>query len=429
MIKNMEFNIWAVFRHYYPNFAGTAVQGQMIFNQMVEDGYKVQVIAAADHKAKELAGKEIYKDNLKIKYLPVIHRRNWYSSRNYSFVRKLSAYINGLINNLSYSLQVSRLLWRNGQINDIVHLHSINEFSFLIEWCVKVRGMHPLVHMTLLGSDDPKSILQKGKPLFKYLTFLSFHLSEAIISLSSAQTESCRQAGIDMNKVHEIPCAVNLQVFHPISQEERSQIHGLLNLPANRRYIVFVGSALYRKGIEILIRSFIQVASQVHDVDLLIVGPNDFSDNSRHEPSRAQLICDLKEELVEAGCSSRVKWVGSVDNVYAYLQAAEIFCLPSRREGFGIVIIEAMAIGLPVVTSRLEGVTTDHFEQYREGIFVDSFNPHEYASVFLQLLTDHALAEQIGQAANTIAKKKFGLDLIADKFTQLYIKLSGGVHV
>lgn len=288
--------------------------------------------------------------------------------------------------------------------------------------------MHPVIRMTLVGSDDPASFRGGMKKVLGILRLEAFRRAEAIVSISSALTNSCHSAGLDPDKVVQIPNGVDLHRFHPLSELEQANLRAALGLRTDQRYIVFVGSALHRKGIDVLIRAFIQVARRVNDVELLIVGPCDFGDHTRHIRARQQLVADLKQELEQAGLSSRAHWIGKVDNVHECLQAADVFCLPTRREGLGTVIAEAMAVRLPVVVARLEGVTTDLIHSESQGILIAGHDPNHYADALLRLLEDSTAANVMGNSAQVRAEREFSLELAAQRYAELYRKLAGVTH-
>jgi glycosyltransferase involved in cell wall biosynthesis len=178
----------------------------------------------------------------------------------------------------------------------------------------------------------------------------------------------------------------------------------------------------------VLIRAFIGLTELISDVDLLIVGPCDFSDYRRYPPARQQMVSELKQEIAQAGLSPHVHWIGKVDKVHEYLQAADVFCFPTRREGFGFVIAEAMAVGLPVVVARLEGVTTDIIRSEDEGLLLTDHDPETYANALSRLLRNPALMNRMGNAARARATSQFDLDTVAQRFAQLYRELAGVAH-
>jgi glycosyltransferase involved in cell wall biosynthesis len=330
-----------------------------------------------------------------------------------------------LISNLSQSLQSVWILLRRGRPGDIVQLYSCNEFSFLVTSLARVRGMHPVMRMTLIGFDDPTSIAQHPSRWRRTLKLRAFRQAEAMIGCSTAQVDSARSAGFGGERVVRIPGGVDLVEYFPVGASERSRLCESLHLNERKRYIIFVGSAIRRKGIDVLVRAFVSVARQLEDVDLLVVGPSDFGDSGRNAPARQELITQLKRELTEAGVASRVHWTGCVDNVHQHLQISSAFCFPTRREGFGHVTAEAMAVGLPVVVSRLNGVTTDLVCTDEVGMLIAGHQSIDYADALLGLLMDPARARRMGAAARARAVSEYDLEIAVQRYARLYQRLAG----
>ena len=423
MIKHdMTIHIWVIIRLYYPNFSGAAIQAHQIFSKLVRQGFSVTVLTTGHFAATSLRGQRTRRDGIDIRYLRKIRHKNWASVAEAGTLRKIIAYLEGLLGTFSFGIHTAWTLLREGQPDDIVRVYSPDQFSFLPVWTAKVKGMHPVLHMTLLNSDDPGSIKEHWDKFSGVLRQESFYRAEAITGYSSEQIRSCLSAGLDSRKVFQIPAGVNVSKFMSSSTEERIIIRKRLGLKSDSRFIVFVGNAIARKGLDVLVAAFLQIRSQISGVELLIVGPYDFSD------PRYKLASDLKDELEAADYLSHVHWIGRVDNVHDYMRAADIFCLPTRREGFGIVIIEAMAAGLPVVVARLEGVTTDIIQSDREGILITDHIPSDYAGALLRLLRDPSMAKSMGNAARERVINEFSLEHVVERYAQLYRELAGVNH-
>jgi len=425
---NQATRVWALFREYDPDFSGAAIQGHQVLRRLVGQGLSVVVLTAGDRASRVFRGQEILRDGITIRYLPVVPRKEWRFLIRWPFLRKLAVYLNSLVSGLSLDVRSTWLLWREGREHDIVQLNSTNALSFLPVWAARARRMHPIISMTLVGSpDDPSSFHGGIRNTLRILKLEPFRRAEAIIGYSSALTNSCRSVGLDSSAIVRIPCGVDLQSFHPVSKTEQGDLRRKLGLKPDLRYIVFVGSAHFRKGIDVLVRAFIQVAERLADIELLIVGPCDFTDLSHNLPSRQQLVSELKQELAQCGYSLRAHWVGRSHAVSEYLQAADVFCLPTRREGFGIVIAEAMAVGLPVVTARLEGVTTDIIRSEREGLLISGHDPSAFAEALLRLLNDPGRARTMSRRARARAVSDFSLETTAQRYSQLYRRLASAI--
>ena len=120
-------------------------------------------------------------------------------------------------------------------------------------------------------------------------------------------------------------------------REHRAAARARLGYRDEDRVVVFVANELERKGFDPLL----EAAALLGDVHLLVVGRVD--------------VGPYQERIERLGLAARVQAVGSVDDVVAYHAAADVFALPTRYEPWGLVIVEALAAGLPVVTTRLAG--------------------------------------------------------------------------
>jgi glycosyltransferase involved in cell wall biosynthesis len=198
-----------------------------------------------------------------------------------------------------------------------------------------------------------------------------------------------------------------------------------LALNPSRRYLLFVGEAIFRKGLDVVIEAFIRLCRTMEDVDLLIVGRNRFSENGFGADQNNRLIEALKQNLAAAGCADRVHWIGLADNVQEYMQIANIFFFPTRREGLPNVVGEAMASGLPVLASHLEGITTDFFENGGGGgLLVRGYDPGDYTARLESMFTDRAGLGELSVEARRRAVSAFSNRAVVATYISLYSELA-----
>lgn len=140
-----------------------------------------------------------------------------------------------------------------------------------------------------------------------------------------------------------IPCGTNLKLFYPVA-DARAQ----LNLPADEPIVLYVGRFDRRKGIETLVAAM----AQIPQGQLLLVGG---SDPQRSDGAERRRIEGLVQEY---NLGDRVTFVGQIDHEYlaVYYSAANVCVVPSYYEPFGLVAIEAMACGTPVIASAVGGL-------------------------------------------------------------------------
>jgi glycosyltransferase involved in cell wall biosynthesis len=130
-------------------------------------------------------------------------------------------------------------------------------------------------------------------------------------------------------------------------------------------------------------------------------------------------IDDIKAEVREHDLN--VRFVGRTDEVEEYLKCSDVFVLPSRKEGFGNVILEAMACGVPPVVSYMDGVSSETVKHGIDGLVVNDVS--ELAGAIDKLLGDAGLAGLMGTRARAKAVESFDLNKIADRYYGLYASL------
>jgi glycosyltransferase involved in cell wall biosynthesis len=121
-----------------------------------------------------------------------------------------------------------------------------------------------------------------------------------------------------------------------------------------------------------------------------------------------------------------VRFTGVVDDVESYLRAADVFVFPSRKEGFGTVMVEAMAAGLPCVVAPIDGIAATVFDHGRDGVIVPGEDPERWAGEIAALLDDPARAARLGESARAKAVGRYGFGVVCDRYEALYEALLSG---
>ncbi len=203
-----------------------------------------------------------------------------------------------------------------------------------------------------------------------------------------------------------IPNGVDLQHFSPEVAPIEKYRDGKLN-------ILFIGRLERRKGLIYLLRAYRQVKEEMPNSRLIIVGPG-------------TTLRKTYEWWVERSGVKDVVFEGYVSNAELprYYQTADIFCAPALgRESFGIILIEAMAMGKPVVASNIKGyasVLTDG----AEGLLVTPKDSRELAQALLTLMDNEALRQQMGVKGKAKAKE-YGWDRLSQRIVDYYGQVLG----
>lgn len=170
--------------------------------------------------------------------------------------------------------------------------------------------------------------------------------------------------------------------------------------------VISIGRYAYEKGNDLLLKAWSIVEKSCKDWTLDIYGMG-------NQTPYKELMKKL--EIDETRCHLH----GSLTNVKdAYLNSA-IFTLPSRFEGFGLVIIEAMACGVPVVAFDCENGPRNIVTNNQDGILVKPFDVDEYAASLLRLMRDDQLRAQIGNRAYE-SSKRYSIEDIAQQWKDLF---------
>jgi len=156
--------------------------------------------------------------------------------------------------------------------------------------------------------------------------------------------------------------------------------------------ILFVGVAWERKGGPDLLKAFELVLRDHPDAHLTIVG------------------CSPKVALPNVSVVGKIP----LDEVAEYYQKATVFCLPTHLEPFGVVFIEAMSFGLPVVAPNL-GAIPDFIEDGRNGYLYKPGNTQEIADALIRLLDDPALCRKFGEAGYLLVKERYTWQKVCQK--------------
>ncbi len=277
---------------------------------------------------------------------------------------------------------------------DVVHLHFPNPAAILAYLAARRNG--PLI-VTYHSDIVRQKIMGRGfQPILD--RFLS--RAAAIIVTSNEYIESSSVLRRFRERCRVIPLGIETEKFELVDETAVRNIRAQFG----DRIVVSVGRLIYYKGFEHLIRAMKNV-----DGRLLIIGDG---------PLRAA----LNETARDSGVSERVTFLGEMDNVAPYLQAADVFALASvaRSEAFGIVQLEAMACGKPVVNTRLASGVPFVSIDGLTGITVPPADADALASAINRLLGDAALRTQLGAAGRLRVEEEFRADLMALRTLELY---------
>ncbi|MGD9215001.1 MAG: glycosyltransferase [Desulfobacteraceae bacterium] len=178
---------------------------------------------------------------------------------------------------------------------------------------------------------------------------------------------------------------------------------------ADEPMILFLGRINFKKGLDLLVQAFSEVAAVLDDAVLVIAGP----DNNGY----AKVVHGW---IAARGLSDKVYWQEMLydDEVLEAYVDADVFVLPSYTENFGIAVVEAMACALPVVISDQVNISNE-VSQSAAGIVV-GLTSQEIARATISIMEDKKLACRMGKAGRELAKNRYAYDHIIEQLTGVY---------
>ena len=213
-----------------------------------------------------------------------------------------------------------------------------------------------------------------------------------IVSTAQERDDLARLYQTSPHKVRIIPAGVDLGLFQPLDKNHARKELGL----REKKVILYVGRIEPLKGLDILLNA-VAMLEDTSDTRLLIVGGKPGLDK---ELDRLKLLAN------QLGIADFVTFTGALGQTELpkYYSAADVFVLPSYSESFGLVALEAMACGTPVVVSRVGGLKT-FVKDGETGYLIPWRCPEPFAQRIEVLLTNPPLREMMGKAAAAKARQ------------------------
>jgi rhamnosyl/mannosyltransferase len=277
---------------------------------------------------------------------------------------------------------------------DLVHIHLPNPGAILAYLASGHRGRLVVTyHSDIIR---PKVLSRFFEPVLQH----ALNRADAIIVSSSNYIDSSYVLPPYRNKCHVIPFGIPLEPFQHPDMREVARLRRLYG----PRIVLGVGRLVYYKGFEHLIE-----AMRFVDGRLLLVG-------------RGPLLLALQRKAARCGVSDRVTFLTEVQDVIPYYHAADVFVLSSaaRSEAFGIVQLEAMACGKPVVNTNLDSGVTSVSLDGVSGVTVPPGDSQALGNATTSLLDNPMRSAAYGRAGQLRVKQHFSLHGMTRQTLALY---------
>ncbi len=245
--------------------------------------------------------------------------------------------------------------------------------------------------------------------------------ADHVLTLAAIDREyMARLYGMSPAKIAVIPAGVDTALFQPLDKREARHALGL----DDQKVILFVGRIEPLKGIDILLRALPILEERAH-LKVLIAGADSYADDELHAEGGSEQG-RLEALAMTLGIHENIHFLGAVEHerLPVYYNAADVCVIPSFYESFGMVAVEAMACGTPVVASRVGGLQVT----VRDGVtgyLIPWQCPEPFAERLEVLLDNEALARGLG-AAGRAAMERYTWPLVAQDVLALYDRVLAG---
>jgi glycosyltransferase involved in cell wall biosynthesis len=389
---------------FYPTVGGTVAHASNLAEKLTESGIKVMIVTM-QQKA-QLAKWD------RVRGIPVYRipsQADW-------ALKKVRAIISTLL-----------FLIKMRKSYDIIYvvgyrmlgIPAILVCSLFQKPCVLRQSLHG----ELLGESSNYGLQQvKVYPrsfairIFLWLRNLLIRRADMFISISSSVTKEYLNGGVSSEKIKHIPNGVDTRRFHPVSHHRKFWLRQKLGLPEGKTIVIFVGRLVVYKGPLLLVRVWKGIVSVHSDVYLVFVGPG--------EDSAVDCESELRNFVKAQALDRHTHFTGAVENVHEYLQASDIFILPSDNEVFPNSLLEAMSCGLPVIAAP-SGGAMEIVQNGGNGIHAGSFD--ELYTALDTLLRDKTLASSLGHAARKIVLERYDKRREINEYIDLFSSLNRSI--
>jgi len=377
-------NICILIPSFLPTIGGAEIGAYELAKQLYRKGHRIAVIAPKYKKG--LRNFEKVEDIDVYRYPLLIHL-----PRLTTLVRVLFSFL--FIGNLLRKIRP-----------DILNIHYVIPTGFAAQFWA--NRLHIPTVLTLIGNDvyDPYRLpSQLFRPFMKkvmdetnFVTSISSFVKKVLLN----------EFDVPGDKIRIIPYGIEIDRFHP--GIDGSDIRRKYNIGKDENLIMTVQRLHPRKGVEYFIKAAQKVLRKRDNVKFLIIGSGQEEEH----------LIKLSNRLNLTG---KVIFGGEVENsiLNKYYAAADLFAFHTLYEGLGIVLLEAIASGKPVVTT-IAGGTVDIVKNGVNGLLVPPKDSHAFADAILKLLANPGLMKEMGEAGRRVAECEFNWTLIADRYISVF---------
>jgi glycosyltransferase involved in cell wall biosynthesis len=313
----------------------------------------------------------------------------------------------GKLRTVSFVLSAVVSLLRGRRQFDIVHAHLAFAPAVIAAVSARLLGKRCVVKYGNSGRfGDVQSSLGSWRGRLRML--LLRHWAHAHVALDDQIERELVGAGFLEERIHRIVNGIDARRF--IESTDRKAAKEALGLQG-RTVILFVGRLSEQKALPFLIEAFSAAIGLLPELQLVLVG-------------QGPLESKLRDQARHSGAADRISFIGHVRDVRPFLNAADVFVMPSLAEGISNALLEAMATGLPCVASDVGG-SAELLDHGACGVLVPPGDAKRLSRAIVRLAGDQGYAKRLGSAARSRIRTQYDMSVVAGAYLKLYEQLLG----
>ena len=312
---------------------------------------------------------------------------------------------NYMKNSIGHWIGITIFLIRNRKKYDILHVHQMQDISFLICLISKFFKLPLIVKVANSGKRfDPLFFINHSKISRKFVLKTMINNIDYVISINKEIKKQLLELGFKKSKILEIPNGVKTDVM-PYGGKS---IKKFLKINKDDYLISFVGTLTKKKNVGKLLNAFSVIDFENLNVSLLVVGDG---------PERENLSQLSKDLCID----KKTHFLGYIENVNDVLYETDIFILPSLQEGLPNVILEAGAVGVFVICSNISG--NNDIIDNKNGILFDLNSDKDLSDKIKYLLNDDKKRSEMALKLKKQVNNNYSIHKISEKYFDVYSNL------
>jgi len=234
------------------------------------------------------------------------------------------------------------------------------------------------------------------------------YMSDFYVAISRKIKEVMVADGVPKERVFVVHSGINPERFEHFKKEP---LIAEFNIKGNEQIVINVAHLAGHKGQKYLVRAIPDVLAKLPNTRFFIVGGG-------------ELMEELKTLSKSLGLDDRLVFTGFRKDVGAFYHTADLFVMSSVQEGLGTAVLDALALGKPVVATKSGGIP-EIIQNGETGLLVPSEEPNALSDAIVQILTDNELANRVAGKGQALVNKKFTVSAMVDKNIDVYYQILG----